>query len=71
MMLSDAKLEANRRNAKKSTGPKSDEGKAKVSRNANKHGLFSGFNDLGGAYGSGWQGPRKSVVEDALTLSVS
>lgn len=37
--LSKKALEARRRNAKKSTGPKSKEGKSVVSRNALKHGL--------------------------------
>jgi len=38
-MPSFARLAANRRNAKKSTGPKTDEGKAVASRNALRHGL--------------------------------
>ena len=40
-MVSQRKLEANRRNAQKSTGPKSAAGKKKVSHNALKHGLMS------------------------------
>ena len=38
-MASQKQIEANRRNAEKSTGPKSAEGKATVARNALKHGL--------------------------------
>jgi hypothetical protein len=38
-MQSAAKLAANRANAQRSTGPRTAEGKAKVSRNAVKHGL--------------------------------
>ena len=37
---SPRKIEANRRNAQRSTGPKTTEGKAKSSRNATTHGIF-------------------------------
>lgn len=36
-----AKAESNRRNALRSTGPKTPAGKAKVSKNAEKHGAYS------------------------------
>src|ERR671932_252556 len=38
---SEARLRANRLNARKSTGPKTTEGKHKASQNARKHGLCS------------------------------
>ena len=38
-MATAAQIEANRRNAQKSTGPKTDGGKARVRRNALKHGM--------------------------------
>ena len=38
-VISNKKLEANRRNALKSSGPKSIEGKMQVSQNALRHGL--------------------------------
>src|SRR5918992_4178910 len=41
IMSSDKKAEANRRNALKSTGPKTPEGKSAVRLNALKHGLLS------------------------------
>jgi hypothetical protein len=39
--ISEARLAANRANAEKSTGPKSQEGRARSSRNSFKHGLYS------------------------------
>jgi hypothetical protein len=41
-MSTEKQIKANRQNAKKSTGPKTAEGKAAVSQNAVKHGLFAG-----------------------------
>ena len=40
-MTSQKRIKANRGNAKKSTGPRTPEGKAKVGQNAVKHGMFS------------------------------
>ena len=40
-MSTQKQINANRKNAQKSTGPKSDEGKAAVSQNAVKHGIFA------------------------------
>ena len=43
-MATQAQILANRRNAQKSTGPRTAEGKAAVAKNATKHGLFSSQN---------------------------
>lgn len=40
-MATDKQIEANRQNAKKSTGPKNKTSKARVSKNAIKHGLLA------------------------------
>jgi hypothetical protein len=40
-MSTEKQVKANRKNAQKSTGPKTDEGKATVSQNAVKHGIFT------------------------------
>ena len=40
--ISTRKIEANRRNAQLSTGPKTPKGKRTISRNATKHGILSG-----------------------------
>jgi hypothetical protein len=47
-MTSESRTVANRRNAKKSTGPRTQDGKSKASRNALRHGL--------GALGAGDSG---------------
>jgi hypothetical protein len=43
ILTSTKKVEANRRNAAKSTGPKTAAGKRRVARNAIKHGFFSKY----------------------------
>ena len=42
LALTPRRLAANRRNAARSTGPRTDAGKARVARNAIKHGFFVG-----------------------------
>jgi hypothetical protein len=40
-MATEKQIAANRRNAQKSTGPKTPEGKARCAQNATKHGAYS------------------------------
>ncbi len=42
-MPSSARTEANRKNAQKSTGPRTPQGKSTISQNARRHGLSGGF----------------------------
>ena len=35
------KIEANRKNSKRSTGPRTEEGKQRTAQNAHKHGLLA------------------------------
>jgi len=51
-MTSERQVEANRQNAKKSTGPRTPAGKAVVALNGMKHGLLSRESLVK----SGWQG---------------
>lgn len=44
MKISDAKIEANRRNAARSTGPRTSTGKSRVAANALKHGAYASGN---------------------------
>ena len=46
-MASERQIAANRRNAQKSTGPRSVEGKKRASRNAYRHGLAAGVGHSG------------------------
>jgi hypothetical protein len=55
--VSPEKLQANRENVKKSTGPRTAEGKRNSSRNALKHGLF--VKDLVIRSGKGKENPRE------------
>jgi hypothetical protein len=45
-MTSEAQRAANQRNAQKSTGPRTEEGKARSSANSLKHGAYSGRQDI-------------------------
>lgn len=62
-MTMPAKIEANRRNAGLSTGPRTVEGKAVVARNATKHGIFTVVPVIPGECPDEWEAHRAGVVE--------
>ena len=80
-MASQQQIDANRRNARRSTGPKTPEGKAIVSRNAIRHGLTSTraialpeenleeFNDLLESFSAQFQ--PQSPFERSLVLQMA
>ncbi len=61
-MTTLAKIEANRRNAQLSTGPRTAEGRVVVSRNATKHGIFAAVPVLPGESAEEWEVHRTGVV---------
>lgn len=61
-MTTLAKIEANRRNAELSTGPRTAEGKVIVSRNATTHGIYSNVPVVPGECPEEWGAHRAGVV---------
>jgi len=62
-MTTLAKVEANRRNAELSTGPRTAEGKAVVARNATRHGIFTTVPVIPGESLDSWESHRAGIVE--------
>lgn len=61
-MISEAKLAANRRNAAKSTGPKSATGKALAKYNAVRHGALTAAPLVPGEDAAAWESHRAGVA---------
>lgn len=61
-MSSLARIDANRRNAARSTGPRTQAGKAIVARNATTHGVFAAVPVLPGESAAEWDAHRAGVV---------
>src|SRR5262245_63946044 len=69
-MTTLAKIEANQRNGGLSTGPKTVEGKAIVSRNATRHGIFAAVPVIPGECPQTWEAHRSGVVESLTPVGL-
>ena len=69
--MTTAQLDANRANAKQSTGPRSEEGKATSSQNASKHNLTGGAALIPSEDPSAYEAHLKAVTEEYGPLSPS
>jgi len=63
-MATEAQIAAHRLNARKSTGPRTPEGKAVVSQNAVQHGLLAREGVLRGEDGEEWERHREMLLEE-------
>ena len=69
-MATQAQINANRQNAERSTGPRTDEGKAVVSQNAVKHGLFADATVVNGERQADYDLYRDAMVAEMLPVGV-
>ena len=63
-MSTEAQIKANRENSQKSTGPRSAEGKAAISKNAVKHGLFANENLIKGESAEEFEAFRDEMLAE-------
>ena len=79
--VSQKQIDANRRNAKKSTGPKTKEGKAKSAMNSMKYGIYSDkflikgekkedFDEYSNSY-INWLNPNNPVLFDIVSQIIA
>jgi hypothetical protein len=69
-MTALSKLEANRKNAQLSTGPRTSEGKAIVSKNALRHGVFAAVPVVDGENAQEWADHRTGVLESLAPMGL-
>ena len=68
-MASGAQILANRRNAQKSTGPRTSEGKAAVSQNAVKHGLLARHDVISSESQADFDIYRRQLLDELTPVS--
>jgi hypothetical protein len=64
LMATEAQIAANRLNAQKSTGPRTDEGKARVAQNAVKHGLLAQEAVIRGEDPADFEAHRQAILAE-------
>jgi len=69
-MSTTAQIKANQQNAQKSTGPKTSEGKAVVSQNAVKHGLFAAQAVITGENQADYELYREQFLAELLPVGM-
>jgi hypothetical protein len=69
-MSTKAQIKANQQNAQKSTGPQTDEGKAAVSLNAVKHGLFAAEAVISGENPADYELYRDEYLAELLPVGM-
>ena len=69
-MATTAQILANRNNSQKSTGPQTDEGKATVSQNAVKHGLFAAEAVISGEDPADYELSRDKYLAELLPVGM-
>jgi len=70
-MSTKAQIKANQQNAQKSTGPQTDEGKAVVSQNAVKHGLFAAESVISGEDPAGYEDFHEKFLADLAPVGMA
>jgi hypothetical protein len=65
-MATNSQIQANRRNAKKSTGPRTHKGKAAASKNSIKHGLLAHQNIISSEKHADFCKERERILSDLL-----
>ncbi len=68
-MSTQEQTNANRKNAEKSTGPKTDEGKATASQNAVKHGFFAKNDVISGEDLASYEQHRTDIYEEFAPMT--
>jgi hypothetical protein len=70
-MATHAQIEANRRNAQKSTGPRTPDGKAAVRQNAFRHGLSAAYPLLTGEHYGQFERIHTALIEENQPIGIN